>query len=147
MGKNIADKANRAGLAERLPAPAVQQSLAVALALIGHSAHLVHAVACSRVHTATQHAPQTVARRPAGPGSGKSLRLVLLDAIPTLDRCPRGHDGGSDCRLGKCAKASAGKRDGPAGAKSGQASRQGACSEAAVLFLRTHPAGPKYRAR
>src|SRR5215470_9670772 len=36
MGKKIAYKANRAGVAERFPAPAVQKRLEVDLALIGH---------------------------------------------------------------------------------------------------------------
>ena len=49
----------------------------------------------------------------------------------------------SSCRLVKCAKESAGKRYGTAGAKSGNASLQWACSEAAVLLLRDNPAGQK----
>jgi hypothetical protein len=57
-------------------------------------------------------------------------------------RCPRGQDGVSSCRLGQGAKAAAGKREGPAGTTSGPASLQGAFSEAAVLCLRAHPAGP-----
>ena len=36
IGKNLAYKANRDGIAERFPDPAVQQSIAVDLALIGH---------------------------------------------------------------------------------------------------------------
>jgi len=50
-------------------------------------------------------------------------------------------------RLVKCAKASAGKRSGPAGAKLGNASLTWAFAEAAVLCLRNHPAGQKYLAR
>lgn len=56
-------------------------------------------------------------------------------------RFPRGQDVVSYGRLGKCTKESAGKRDGTAGAKIGHASLKGACSEAAVLFLRNNPAG------
>jgi hypothetical protein len=36
LGKQIAYTANRDGVAERLPAPAVQKSVAVDLALLGH---------------------------------------------------------------------------------------------------------------
>ena len=51
------------------------------------------------------------------------------------------------CRLGKCAKESAGKRYGTAGLKIGNAYLTGAFSEAAVLCLRNHPAGQKSLAR
>jgi Transposase DDE domain/Transposase domain (DUF772) len=55
--------------------------------------------------------------------------------------------GGADCRLVKCAKESAGKRDGTSGKKIGNAYLKWAFSEAAVLFLRNNPAGQKYCAR
>ena len=147
LGKTIASKAHRDGIAERLPDPAVQQSLAVDLARIGHADHLLNAVAFSIVHTAKQHDPPTLARRQSVPGIGKILRLVLLDAIPTIDRLPRVQDCVSSCRLVKCAKASAGKRSGTAGAKIGHASLTWAFSEAAGLLLRPHPAGQKSLAR
>jgi hypothetical protein len=147
MGKHRASQANREGSAARLPEPAVQHSLAVDLALIGHDDPLVNDVECSIVHTAQQHDPQTLSRRHAVPGIGTILRLGRLDAIPPLDRLPRVQDGVSSCRRVKCAKASAGTRSGTAGAKIGQASLKWACSAAAGLFLRTHPAGPKSRAR
>jgi transposase len=147
LGKNSAYQAQRDGLAERLPAPAGQTSLAGDLALLGHSDHRLHAVAFSIVHPAKQHDPQTLSRLPSGPGIGTILRLVLLDAIQTIARFPRGQDVVSSCRLVQGAKASAGQRDGPAGAKSGHASLQWACSAAAALFLCTHPAGQKSLAR
>ncbi len=147
MGKNIAYKANRDGIAERFPAPAVQQSLAVDLALIGHDDHLVNDVEFSIVHTAQQHDPQTLSRRPSVPGIGTILRLVLLDDIHPIDRLPRVHDVVSSCRLVTCAKESAGKRSGTSGATIGHASLQWAFSEAAGLLRRTHPAGQKSLAR
>jgi hypothetical protein len=147
MGKHIAYKANRDGLAERLPAPAVQKSIAVDLALIGHDDHLLNDVAFSIVHTAKQHDPQTLSRLQSVPGIGTILRLVLLDESHTIDRFPRVQDVVSSCRLVKCAKASAGKRYGTAGAKIGHASLKGAFSAAAGLLLRTHPAGQKSLAR
>ena len=75
------------------------------------------------------------------------VRVVLLYAIHAITRFPRGQDGVSSGRVVTCAKASAGKREGTAGPKSGKASLQWACSAAAVLFLRTHPAGQKSLAR
>jgi hypothetical protein len=147
LGKPIASKAKRDGLAERFPAPAVQQSSAGDLARIGPYAPLFNDVACSSVPTATQHDPPTLSRRQAVPGIGTILRLVRLAAIHTIDRLPRVPDCVSSCRLVTCAKASAGKRSGTAGAKSGQASLQWACSEAAGLGLRTNPAGQTYLAR
>src|SRR2546426_11873140 len=64
-----------------------------------------------------------------------------------MQRFPRVQDVVSSCRLVKGAKASAGKRYGTSGAKIGNASLTWAFSEAAVLFLRTNPAGQKSRAR
>jgi hypothetical protein len=58
-----------------------------------------------------------------------------------ITRVPRGQDLVSSCRLVKCAKESAGKRSGTSGTKIGHASLTWAFSEAAVLFLRHHPAG------
>ena len=81
------------------------------------------------------------------PGIGKILRLVLRYAIHEVHRCPRGQEFVASCRLGKCARASAGKRYGTSGAKSGKAHLTWAFSEAAVLFLRDHPAAQKYLAR
>ena len=75
------------------------------------------------------------------PGIGQILSLVLLYASHDIQRFPSVQDFVSYGRLGKCAKASAGKRSGTAGAKIGNMYRQGAFSEAAVLFLRDHPAG------
>ena len=53
----------------------------------------------------------------------------------------------SYCRLVKCAKASAGTRDGTSGKKIGHADLTWAFSEAAVRFWRHNPAGRKYLAR
>ena len=75
------------------------------------------------------------------------LRLGLLDAIHDSQRCPRGQDVVSSCRRVTCAKASAGKRDGPAGTKSGPAALTWAFAEAAVLLLRHHVPGQQSLAR
>src|SRR5262252_469236 len=64
-----------------------------------------------------------------------------------IARFPRVQDFVSSCRLVKCAKESAGKRYGTSGTKIGHTYLQWAFSEAAVLCLRTNPAGQKYLAR
>jgi transposase len=53
----------------------------------------------------------------------------------------------SYCRVVKCAKESAGKRDGTGGSKIGNAYLKGAFPEAAVLCLRDHPSGQNYLTR
>jgi transposase len=75
------------------------------------------------------------------------LRLVLRYEIHDIERFPSVQDFVSYCRLGTCAKASGGKRLGTSGAKIGNAHLTWAFSEAAVLFLRAHPAAQKYLAR
>jgi Transposase/Transposase IS116/IS110/IS902 family len=110
IGKKLADKANRDGVAERLPDPAVQQSMEVDLALINHDDRLLTDLARSIVQTATEHEAPTFYRLRSIPGVGKSLALVLLDAIHEIRRCPRGQEFVSSGRLVTCAKESAGKR-------------------------------------
>src|SRR5918993_645684 len=51
IGKKIAYKANRDGVAERFPDPAVQKSIEVDLALIGHYDHLLRDVELSVLKT------------------------------------------------------------------------------------------------
>ena len=147
MGTKIVDKANREGVAERLPEPAVQNSIAVALALIGHDDPLLRDMELAMLKTAKQHDAHTLSLRRTVPGIGAILSLVLLYASHDRHRCPRVQDGLSSARLGTCAKEAAGKRFGTSGAKSGNASLTWAFSEAAVLCLRAHPGAQQYRAR
>jgi transposase len=133
-GKKIADKANREGVAQRFPDPAVQQSIEVDLAL-------------DLVQTAKAHEAQTFYRLRSSPGVGTILALVQRYEIHAIHRFPRVQEGVSSCRLVKCANEAAGKRSGPSGTKIGNASRQGAFCEAAVLFWRHNPAGHTYLAR
>jgi transposase len=142
-GKKLAYKAHRDGVAERFPDPAVQKSIAVDLALIGHYDQLLRDVELSILHTARQHNANTLSLLRTVPGIGEMLRLVLLYEIHDIQRFPRVQDVVSSCRLVTCAKASAGKRSGTSGTKIGHASLQWAFSEAAVLCLRNHPQGQK----
>jgi transposase len=144
IGKKIAYKANRDGVAERFPDPAVQKSIEVDRALIGHYDQLLRDVELSILKTAKQHNAQTLYLLRTVPGIGELLSLVLLYEIHAITRFPRVQDFLSYCRLVKCTKESAGKRYGTSGTKIGNAHLTGAFSEAAVLFLRANPAGQKY---
>jgi transposase len=147
IGKKIAYKANRDGVAERFPDPAVQKSIDVDLTRIGHDDELLRDLELDLVTAAKQHGANALYLLRTVPGIGKILSLVLLYEIHDIQRFPRVQDFVSYCRLVKCAKESAGKRYGTSGAKIGNAYLKWACSEAAVLFLRNNPAGQKYLAR
>jgi transposase len=143
IGKKIAYKANRDGVAERFADPAVQKSIEVDLALITYYDALLRDVELSIVTTAKHHDANTLYLLQTVPGIGKILSLVLLYEIHDIARFPRVQDFASYCRLVKCAKESAGKRSGTSGTKIGNAHLKWAFSEAAVLFLRDNPAGQK----
>jgi transposase len=147
LGKKIAYTANRGGVAERFPDPAVQKSIEVALTRIAHYDRLLRDLARAIVQPAKPPDPQTVHRLQSVPGIGKILRLVLLYEMQTIDRCPRVQAVVSYCRLVTCARESAGNRYGTSGTKMGTASLKWAFSEAAVLFLRSNPEGQRSFAR
>ena len=147
IGKKLAYKANRDGVAERFPDPAVQKSMEVDLALLGYYDPLLSDLELHIVKAAKQHDANTLYLLQTVPGIGKILSLVLLYEIHDIQRFPRVQDFLSYCRLVKCAKESAGKRYGTTGAKMGNAYLKWAFSEAAVLFLRDNPAGQKYLTR
>jgi transposase len=147
IGKKLAYKANRQGVAERFTDPAVQKSIEVDLALIDHYDQLLTDLELAIVNTAKQHDANTFYRLRSVPGIGKILSLVLLYEIHDIRRFPRVQEFVSYCRLVKCAKESAGKRFGTSGTKIGNAFLKWAFSEAAVLFLRDNPAAQKYLTR
>jgi transposase len=147
IGKKLAYKTNRTGVTERFPDPAVQKSIEVDLTLVGHYDHLLRDVELSVLKTAKQHDANTLYLLRTVPGIGEILSLVLRYELHDIQRFPRVQDFVSDCRLVTCAKESAGKYYGTSGAKIGNAYLKWAFSEAAVLFLRTNPAGQKYLAR
>jgi transposase len=147
IGKKIADKANRDGVAERFPDPAVQKSIEVDLTLLGYYDRLLTDLELSLVKTAKECNAQVFYRLRSIPGVGKVLARVLLYEIHNIHRFPRVQEFVSYCHLVKCARESAGKRYGTAGAKIGNAYLKWVFSEAAVLFLRANPAGQNYLAR
>jgi transposase len=126
--------------------PTRQISIEVDLARIGHDDEWLRDIERSILKAAKPHDANTLYQLRTVPGIGEILRLVLLYDIHDIQRFPRGQEFVSYCRLVTCAKASAGKRYGTAGTKIGQASLTWAFSEAAVLFLRTNPAGQTYLA-
>jgi transposase len=141
IGKKLASKANRAGVAARFPEPAVQKRMEVALALIGYDDPLLNDMELHMVRAAKQHDAQTLSLLQTVPGIGTILSLVLRYEMHDITRFPRVQDLIFYCRLIKCAKQSAGKRDGTSGTKLGHAYLQWAFSETAVLLLRENPPG------
>jgi transposase len=147
IGKKSAYKTNRPGVAERFADPAVQKSIEVDLALLDYDDQLLRDLELAIGKTAKQPDANTLYVLQTVPGIGKLLSLVLLYEMHDIARFPRVQDFVSYGRLVTCAKASAGKRYGTAGTKIGNASLTWAFSEAAVLFLRNHPAGQTSLAR
>jgi transposase len=147
IGTKLAYKANRQGVAERFPEPAVQKSIVVDLLLIDHYDQLLRDMELCILKTAKQQDSNTLYLLRTIPGIGEILSLVLLYEIHDIQRFPRVQEFVSYCRLVKCARESAGKRYGTSGAKIGNAALKWAFSEAAVLFLRANPTGQKYLAR
>src|SRR5438093_2624389 len=143
IGKKIAYKANRAGVAERFADPAVQKSIEVDLALLGHYDELLRDIELSVLKAAKQHDAHALYLLRTVPGIGEILSLVLLYEIHDIQRFPRVQDFVSYGRLVKCAKESAGKRYGTSGTTIGHAYLKWAFSESAELFVRTNPAGQK----
>ena len=140
IGKKIASKAHRDGVAERFADPAVHKSIAVDLALITSYDELRRDGERTIVKTAKHHDAQTLSLLQTVPGIGKMLRLVLRYAIQQIDRFPRVQDCASSGRLVTCARESAGKRSGTSGATIGNAHLKWAFAEAAVLGVRDNPA-------
>ena len=147
IGKKIAYKANRDGVAERFADPAVQKSIEVDLALITYYDALLRDVELTIVKTAKHHDANTLYLLQTVPGIGKILSLVLLYDIHDIARFPRVQDFASSCRLVTCARASAGTRSGTSGTTIGNAHLKWAFSEAAVLCLRDNPAGQQLLTR
>jgi urease accessory protein UreF len=119
----------------------------VALALLGSSEALRRDVALRLVTTAKPPAAHTRSLRQTVPGIGQSLSRVLLDAMQDSARFPRVQECAASCRLVTWARASAGTRSGTSGHNLGHAHRTGACSAAAVLGVRAHPAAQQVLAR
>jgi transposase len=88
IGKKLAYKANRDGVAERFPEPAVQTSIEVDLTLIDTYDRLLTDLELGLVKTAKAHDAQTFYRLRSIPGIGKILALVVLYEIHNIHRFP-----------------------------------------------------------
>jgi len=143
IGKKIAYKANREGVAERFDEPSVRKSMEMDLSLIDHYDKLLTEVELYITKTARVDNVNAFHRLRSVPGVGKILALVILYEIHDIERFPRVQDFVSYSRLVKCAKESAGKRHGTSGKKIGNVHLKWAFSEASVLFLRANPKGQK----
>ena len=147
FGKKIAYHGNRAGLAEQFTDPEVRKSIETNLALLDYYDRLLTELELHLTRSAKVHDVNAFYRLRSVPGIGKILARVLLYEIHDIHRFPRVQDFVSYCRLVKCAKESAGKHYGYAGAKIGNAHLKWAFSEAAVLSLRQNPVAQQYVAR
>jgi transposase len=92
IGKPLAYKANRDGVAERFPDPAVQKRVEGDLALLDDDDQRLRDVEVTIVQTAKPHHAQALYRRQSVPGIGKILRVVLLSELHDISRFPRGQD-------------------------------------------------------
>ena len=142
---NISYKRNRVGVAEQFVDPDVRMSMQADLELIALLDDLKNRLELHILHNAKDHDPQSLYRLRTVPGIGPIISLVILYEIGDISRFPRVQDFASYARLVKCAKESAGKRNGTGGSKIGNVHLKWAFSEAAVLFLRGNSEGMKFR--
>jgi transposase len=147
LEKRIAYPANREGVAEHFPDPAVRLSIELDLALLERYDTLLTELELAIVRQAKRHDGDAFHRLRSVPGIGKILALTILYEIHDIRRFDRVQEFASYARLVKCAKESAGKRLGTSGAKMGNAHLKWAFSEAAVHFVRFAPSGKTLLAR
>lgn len=147
IGKKIAYRSNRDGVAERFADPSVQLNVTFDLKRIGFYDDLLNEIELEILRHAKKHDANTLHLLDSVPGVGKILGLVLLYEIHDISRFPTVQDFASYCCLVKPKKESAGKVYGSSGNKIGNAHLKWAFSEAAVGFLRNNPQGQAYLAR
>jgi len=147
IGKKIAYRSNREGVAERFADPSVQSNVTFDLKRIGFYDDLLNQIELEILRHAKKHDANTFHLLDSVPGVGKILGLVLLYEIHDISRFPSVQDFASYCRLVKSKKESAGKVYGSSGKKIGNAHLKWAFSEAGVGFLRNNPQGQAYLAR
>jgi len=92
IGKKIADKANRAGVAQRFAEPAVHKSIEGDLALITYYDQLLGDLELSILRAAKHHDAHTLYLLQTVPGIGRILSLVLRYEIHDIARFPSVQD-------------------------------------------------------
>jgi transposase len=147
FGKDIARKTHRDGLSDTFSDPDVRRSIEVNLELIDHLDLLIEGVNRHIGRTARGHNPHALALLRTVPGIGKTLGLVILYEIHTIDRFETVQQFCSYARLVKSKHESAGKKSGRSWSKIGNEHLKWAFSEVAVHFLRSNPDGIKYKKR
>jgi len=147
LPKGITSKCNRQGVAEHFPDPSVSKSIEVDVQLLDFYDWLLADLEGYILKTAKQHNPNILHLLQSIPGVGKILSLVLLYEIHDINRFARVQDFGSYCRLVKCPRESAGKRQGSTNRKIGNVHLKWAFSEAAVCLLRENQQAQSYHMR
>lgn len=147
FGTVISRPANRDGIAEHFPDPAVQESIRVDLELIDHLDQLIEELNVRVERAARIDDPQALMLLKTVHGIGRILALAILYEIHTIDRFESVGDFCSYARLITSKHESAGKTSGKSRRKIGNEHLKWAFSEAATLFLRGNPAGMKYKKR
>jgi transposase len=147
--KKLAYAANRQELkvVERFADPSVKKNVALDLALIDVYDQQVREVELYLTRTAKVDDPQAYHRLRTVPGVGPVLALVLLYEIHDVRRFPDVGQFLSYARLVRCARESAGKKQGTGGSKIGNAHLKWAFSEATCLLVRSCPPAKAWLAR
>jgi len=99
IGKKIAYKSNRIGVADRFDDPSVRKSIRIDLALIDTYDKLLQDVELYILKHAKAHDANTLYLLQTIPGVGKILALLMLYEIHDICRLPRVQDFCSYCRL------------------------------------------------
>ena len=92
VGKKIADKANRAGVADRFPIRRCRSVSQVDLALLGHYDDLRRDIESAILQTAEPHNAHTRVSVTDCPWYWRNSELGPLDEIPAIARFPRVQD-------------------------------------------------------
>ena len=135
----IDKRCDRQGLLAHFPDPQVQNSVALDLAMIEQYDVLLpklerHIRACAK-----EHDRRSFVLLRSIHGADLILPLVILYEIQDIERFARVQEFLSYCRLVKPTRESAGKIQGHAGAKIGNAHLKWAFGELATTFLRANP--------
>jgi hypothetical protein len=149
MDKKLAYKANRDGVSERFPAPAVHKSLAVDLALLDHYDQLLRDVELSILTTAKQHNANPLYLLRTVPGIGEILSLVLLYEIMTSSASPASKMSSPIAVSSNVSRHRRGNATAPRGARSAMPISQGRSRKRPCSFyapiLRARSISPAWR--
>jgi transposase len=147
LPKAITSRCNRQGVAEHFPDPSANKSIEVDLQLLDFYDGLLRDVELYILRTARDHNPEVLDLLQTIPGVGKILALMLLYEIHQISRFPKVQDFVSYCRLVKCPRESAGKKQGTTNKKIGNVHLKWTFSEAAVCFLIDNQRAQHYHKR